>query len=241
MAFPILEEVTPTTDTSNGTGVVVNHPAVCNVGDLLVLGMVVDQNTTFAEDAALWSAPTSGNDSVPPSRYGVFRRVADGTEGGGTSAFTAGVSVEATAQILRYRAGTWEGTLAGGFAIAASGSNTMDPPNLAPGWGAVDIAWITFSFDSNQLIATPAYTAPTNYAGMLSRINNEGGVGLPMQAVAFRDLNAASEDPGAWAGAGNWGLTIAIRPVADPSGQPFDLINGLYVPQINGIVNPFAR
>ena len=242
MAFPVVEEITGTTDTSNGTAVVVNYPATVNAGDLLILGMIVDQNTTFTEDGTDTFELTSGADGSPPARYAIFRKVADGSEGGGTVSFTAVSSVEATAQMYRIRVGTWEGTLAGGFAIAASASNTDDPPNLNPGWGALDILWIIYGFSSNYLMGSPSFAAPANYGNFAARENNESGAGLPGQCTARRELNASSENPAAWGGDvnPNWGITIAVRPAADV-GQPFDLINGLYVPRINGIVNPFVR
>lgn len=110
------------------------------------------------------------------------------------------------------------GTIANGTAAAA------DPGSLNPtGWDAEDTLWIAVDANGETAI-TGTWTAVgagtlTNYGNLAnSNTTDSSIVGQTEIAVAFRQLNAASEDRGAvsthdLSNARNSALLIAVRPI----------------------------
>lgn len=244
MAFPQVTSQTGGNDTTAASSVDVAMPASgIAAGDLVVIWLCIDENTTFGTIPAKLSFLRQGSDSAPTARVGLFAFIADGTENGTTINIPTSVNVEASVIVVVMSAASWFGGSQAEFTVtnvesAISASNTNNPPNLAASWGAEDNLWIIFSADDNTLDGNN--TAPTNYTNYGQVKNVEGGVMNPAVCVARRELNAASEDPGAWGGAGwgNWGCTVVVRPAAAAGGQPFDLRGSSVIPRI---LNPFVR
>lgn len=108
------------------------------------------------------------------------------------------------------------GTIANGTAAAA------DPGSLNPaGWDAEDTLWISV-VASGMTNATGSWTgtgttAPTNYTDRVDTNRaDDSTIGRVEGAVSFRQVNAASEDPGTagvdTSNARNSALLIAVRP-----------------------------
>jgi hypothetical protein len=106
------------------------------------------------------------------------------------------------------------GTIANGTAAAA------DPGSLNPtNWDIEDTLWIAVGA-SGETATTGSYTgiasAPTNYTNYADTGISADVVGGVEGAVGFRQLAAASEDPGAFSvdvsNARNSALLIAVRP-----------------------------
>jgi len=94
--------------------------------------------------------------------------------------------------------------------FATSGTGSGDPPSYTPSYGQLDTLWIA----AESYAGSTAATLPTNYAGLVNPLN---GLGLSV-AVGTRQLNAASENPGAFGGgSGTWfAVTFAVPPVPPP-------------------------
>lgn len=115
------------------------------------------------------------------------------------------------------------GTIANGTGSAA------DPGSFTPsGWAAEDTLWVALAA-SGMTSGTGSWTAtgttaPSNYTDRVdSNTTDSSTVGQTEGAVAFRQLNAASEDIGTagvdTSNARNSALVIAVRPaVENPTG-----------------------
>lgn len=89
-------------------------------------------------------------------------------------------------------------------------STAPDSGSLAPGVGADDFTWLTFMACDGRA----AYSAvPSGYT-LIANANGDNNDNNTV-AVAYRQANASSEDPGAWtiSGSRNWAaITGGIRP-----------------------------
>jgi hypothetical protein len=111
------------------------------------------------------------------------------------------------------------GTIADGTTAAA------DPGSFAPSWGADDTLWISVVASgmtaSGGTWTATGTTAPASYTDRVDTNRaDDSTVGRVEGAVAFQQLNAASEDPGTAgvdvSNARNSALVIAVRPVPPP-------------------------
>lgn len=197
------------------------------LGDLLIaICIEYDGNSTNAEFSA-WGASFTelvvGGDNAGTTTMaiGVASKWSDGTETGTFTVTTADTSTNDAAFFLLAIPGAHATTPpeAGGFATSAAA-----PPAVAaalnPGaWDAEDTLWIAVG-GSGELNTTGSYTgittAPTNYIDYAETGISADIAGGVEGAVAFRQLNAASEAPGAWTGdtsnARGSALVIAVRP-----------------------------
>jgi hypothetical protein len=144
--------------------------------------------------------------------FGAFLKVSDGTEDGTSIAFTTSAAVTGVLYWGRIAAGTWGGTTADvvfSAHVEVEAAN-VNPPNLVSGFGAVDTTWgvVYTSEDSDFGSVTP----PTNYTSAGASTIADGTEDAVLH-IATRDLNAASEDPGAWTAASEklQAFTFAIK------------------------------
>ena len=98
--------------------------------------------------------------------------------------------------------------------VVSANTAAMNPPNLAPGLGSLNFLWIALATCERN---RTSWSYPTNYS--LNQGNFGGGVGLTNTFAhlgwAMRELNASSEDPGAFSVAeaeDSMSWTIAIPP-----------------------------
>jgi len=210
MAFPGVAE-TATQSFSTGTSHVTTLFSTIDPNDLLIIGFLLNNNTTFTTPAN-WVSEATQNSSSPTSRFQVFSKVAVGNEDGTSVDFVTAVSVGARVVKLRISAATWFAA-ASGITAAMGTFGSGDPPNLAPGWGALDILWIIFSASDNA--GNPFGTPPANYINGFSSSGAQGRI-----ESHRRELNASSENPAAWTGAEakpDFICTMAIRPASGGS------------------------
>ncbi len=213
MAFPA---VAATNTSFNGalTSHTLALPTGIASGDLLIAFFsAADAGSAITWPSGwtqLYSVLQSVNDVV---RMSAAYRVAAGTEGASITVTTA--LAERSAH-NSYRITGQQGTP---VAATAAGDDTAaaNPPNLAPSWGAADTLWLAAYGCSEP--ANPT-APPTNYTDNIN-INTGGTTGSHGNtASARRQLNAASEDPGAFTHATGGGIdwvaaTIAVQPVAE--------------------------
>lgn len=214
MAFPVREGTVVVSETTPAdTDHVVDLPAGIQVGELLWILVTVDSNPTITPPTGWWSRGGGGTGF----QGRLFGRIADGTEGT-TATFTTDSSV-----ISVHLAGRMSGQVAGMTDWpdrAQSGNNnstTHDPPLLTPAPGAKDYLWFAIAWwDGSETVSSFS----TNYEDYSGAAGGEDTTSLasPLNCgICFRNLNAASEDPGVItlsASENGRAMTIAVEPAA---------------------------
>ena len=240
MAFPTIPTVAAgrvlsvlSTDTSGGT---VTSPSLSsltkNSGDLLIaICIVYDGNSTNAEFSSWGGGFTEFVDQATTTTMGIGAayKWSTGSETGTFTVAVAGGAADSDAAFLLLSIpGAHATTPPEGGTIADGTSAAADPGSFNPaGWGAEDTLWIAVG-GSGENSTTGSYTgvasAPTSYTSYADSGISADAVGGVEGAVAFRQLNAASEDVGAFSvdvsNARNSALIIAVRPIASQTATP---------------------
>lgn len=241
MAFPTIPTVAGgrilsvlATTTAGGT---VTSPDLSsltkNAGDLLIaICIVYDGNSTNAEFSSWGGSFTEFVDQATTATMGIgcAYKWSDGTETGTFTVAVAGGAAGSDAVFfLLSIEGAHASTPPEGGTIANGTAAAADPGSLNPaGWGTEDTLWIAVA-GSGETGTTGSFTglaaAPTNYSGYADSGITADVVGGVEGAVAFRQLNAASEDVGGFSvdlsNARNSALLLAIRPA--PGATPVNL------------------
>jgi hypothetical protein len=186
-------------------------PATITAGSTLVAILTTCATRTitapagwnFVPDAYLHEGGTTG------STY-VYKKTADGTEGGTTVSWTANSSVK-TAFAL-YEFDVTEGE------VAVLGVQTYDPPSLTPPAGLRE--YILIAHASHYATGYATFSAPpSGYGGLISARTNaasSGSTGDRTTGSAHRVATVTSEDPGMFTYSGTpdpalrAALTIAV-------------------------------
>lgn len=233
MAFPTI----PTVAAGRVLSVLATNPAgthtspnlsslTKNAGDLLIaICIIYDGNSTNAEFSAWGGGFTEFEDEATTTTMaiGCAWKISDGTETGTFTVTTADTSANDSAFFLLSIPGAHASTAPEADGTFATGTSAAaDPASLSPSWGAEDTLWIAVG-GSGETGTGGAYTgiasAPTNYTDYAESGESADAVGAVEGAVAFRQLNAASEDVGPFSvdvsSARNAALVIAVRPAAE--------------------------
>lgn len=200
-------------------------------GDLLIAICVQYGAATAGNQYSSWGASFSESldDSLSSgtgvAALGIAYKIASGSESG-TFTVTSANSFKSVQFLMRIPAGTWHGTTipevqaATRATGAAADSGAFNPSN----WAIEDTLWISVAgqTETSTTGSPPIISAaPSNYSGELIVARVADAVGDITAAVAFRQLNADSDDVGLWTGSnfnrGNGIATvIAVRPAAPP-------------------------
>jgi hypothetical protein len=162
-------------------------PAGVNVGELLLVTFTCDGAPTLTiTTGSGWNVigPTAQGSNVTGA---IYWKIADGTD-----ALTIGTSTsqDSSHRCRRYNTTSNTATTVTGTSTTAAATPNGNAPAHTPPGGADDYLWVvTYHGDGT----TPS-AAPTNYTD-LSTAFNSGGRSV---SYAERELNASSEDPGAW-------------------------------------------
>jgi hypothetical protein len=219
MSFPTVLAVNGGNATVDATSVTINLPDGSNTANRLILLFFTSDGSG---ESFTW--PTGFTEILVEGGTGFTNGVAyqftTGSEGyastGATTTLTI-TSVEQSAHTTYLLSGVNTAT-APEAATATTGTSTApNSGSLNPaGWGTEDTLWFTFASANGLSSTTPRFSAyPTNYTSGRSDIS-AGGNGV-VQGVARRELNAASEDPGAFTldTSAAWrASTIGVRPSA---------------------------
>lgn len=213
-------------DTSGGT---VTSPSLSsltkNAGDLLIaICIVYDGNSTNAEFSSWGGSFTEFVDQATTATMGIgcAYKFSTGSETGTfTVAVAGGAAGSDAAFFLLSIPGAHASTPPEGGTIANGTTTAANPGSFAPSWGAEDTLWIAVGA-SGETSTTGSYTgiasAPANYSNYAESGISADAVGGVEGAVAFRRLNAASEDVGAFSldvsNARSSALTLAVRQAA---------------------------
>ena len=212
--FPTIQSVTSTSFPTDSTTHNVQMPATVNAGDLLIVffadhgtpGMNYPSGWTFFFGWSSWGG--TGN------KFWMFAKRASGTEGGTTVNFQTSAAVKAAAQVYRITGWRDSGTITNDieYANAGAASTSPNPSSLNPThWDVENTLWIaSYGADGDN----DATAFPANYAGGTYTESDHSATSTSMGS-AWRNLAAASEDPGSFtiAASAFWIASIvAVRP-----------------------------
>lgn len=194
--FPIVQS-TSNDLTVSGPGV---HtlPSGIQAGDLMLFFIKMNSTSNYSLPVG-W---TSSFNVVPSSstiRMGMSYKIAVGGET--TLSVSTSPSSVTSQYAIMYRITNYQATPQSATTTATSGTS-IDPPNLIPAWGAADTLWIAIG---TATVTNGITGVPAGYSNAIS--NNI--------KTSQRNLNAASENPGAYTGPTSvaWAAaTVAIRP-----------------------------
>jgi hypothetical protein len=227
MAFANVAGRQPSSEDSNKTSHTVLLPGSIAAGDLLIAVFTYSVTANTITWPGGWTAiPNGAKEETGGSSQGIATayRQADGSEGGSITVGTSGTCRSASV-VLRITDHENPATQAPEAASTNGLNGPANPPSLTITGGPKDILWIACGGNSHSSIYT---TAPANYSNLQQDQGDGGGTAGAYSNVgtAERQLNASTEDPGAFAGSdavSEWcGVTIAIHPSsgAPPAGQP---------------------
>jgi len=194
-----------------------------NAGDLLIAIVITyDGNSTNAEFSSWGGGFTEFGDFATTTTMGIgcAYKWSDGTETGTFTVTSADTSANDSAFFLLSIPGAHATTPpeAGGYASGTAAA--ADPAAFDPaGWAAEDTLWIAVG-GSGETSTTGSFTglasAPANYTDYADTGISADVVGGVEGAVAFRQLNASSENVGTFSvdvsNARNAAAVIAVRP-----------------------------
>jgi hypothetical protein len=217
MAFPVVEATNNNHSDSASTSHTVNLPASISAGDLLVVFFGHKDTAGGATFPAGWTKKTPERTQTGSvACMALAWRWADGTEGATITVTTANNSRNASVSYRISGAINPSTQVPEENGHGEANTNSPNPPSLAPTGGAKDYLWLTAYASSH---GRTLISAPTNYTNAVGAGSNSGtgtNVGL---GTARRNLNASSEDPGAWSVNGTAieetvSMTVAIHPAA---------------------------
>lgn len=238
MAFPTIPtaptRILATLDTTGGSPKTFPNLSSLtkSAGDLL-LALIVeyDGNSTDAEFSS-WGGgftETADRAGTTTMAIGLAHKWSTGSESGTFTVATADTSANDSVTILMSIPGAHASTPPEVSTMSVGTNAAPDPPALTPSWGADDTLWIAVG--ANGETATGgAYggvtASPTNYGSDFESGITADVVGGVDVLVGFRQLNATSDDPGAFtADATNVrsaSVLIAVRPV--PPNTPVEAL-----------------
>ncbi len=200
---------------ASATSRTVDLPAGVAAGDLIIAFIAKDKGST-ANWPSPWVEIVEASNSIEASLF-VAYLIASGGETSVTVTDASGPGDRSHHIAIRIPAASWHGTTPPEAVAAITGnSNAPNSGSLTPSWGAADTLWIsTFAvvdFDTNSVTSYP-----TNYTdNNLSYGPTGSSAGI---AIASRELNAATDDPGQFtlSGGNYWvAATVAVRPACGP-------------------------
>lgn len=223
MAFPVIASSSPTSDT-DGSTTVVNMPPGIVAGNLLLVLAAHNNNNLLA--AAGWTS-LALQANGPNVSLAIYAKIA---VGGDTCTLTD--SGDDTAALALRVIGHNVLNVATDIVIGttATGSSTNpNPPTSNPGI-ARDHLWIEL-FASEDDDNAGTYWS-TNYTGV-AQVESAQSTTSCMVSVAFRNLNAASENPGSMtmSGSNPWlAQTLAIPPAIPAALEALVSADGIVSP-----------
>ncbi len=207
MAFSVVAATNTSVDI-NGEPTVISLPSGIVAGNLLIVWMMSDGFETISD----WDGFTElfvDYDDTSQSLWAAYK-FATGSEG---STISVGISSAERTAHQSFRITGAHATTPPEVATGTDGSTEFpDPPSLTPSWGAEDTLWMVGLGIDTGAATVDSY--PTSYTNGV-RINEGTGSGGANLAVARRENNTATEDPGTFDLSGVEGTvinTLAIRP-----------------------------
>jgi len=217
--FPVVHRMSGANSGGNVTTSSVDVAALVgtpDAGDLVIISIVKDGTGAFTWPATPAftqvanfpiTADSGSAQAVLDSRYRIW-------QSGDSTTVSITHANESTAwEVVRIAAGTFDAGTAPAAATTAPGASTdPNPPNLDPaGWATEKTLWLAVAGNDGNVGIT---AGPSGYFYFRNdRVEAATGAGI---AIAWKESEAASEDPGVFTmNSEQWGSgTIAIRPAA---------------------------
>ena len=180
-------------------------PASISAGDLLIIIFGTRSNVTTT--LAGWT-------EVGDSTYvHIYAKVAEGSD-----TATIQTSGNSRSAHVSYRLTGAEGASGVSATIGSQTGPSLNPnpPSHTAAWSQDDTLWIAVSVSDNDGDSSTYTGIPTNYTNGVHKDNNNGAVSTHV-GTARRELNATSDDPGAFTISVTkvyTGATIAIKPAS---------------------------
>jgi len=211
MTFPVVAATNHSVTASASTSHTVNLPADIVAGNLLLIFFSCNSTptVTFPEG---WTEIFEEASSTY-NTLAIAWRKADGEEGASITVETS-IAQQAAHISFRITGAADPTTRAPEVSAEAEGTGTApDPASLTPTSGAKDYLWIAVEGNDDDDAIT-GY--PTSYDDNQETYVSASGAGTCGIAIATRDLNASSADPGAFtlAATEEWvAATVAVHPI----------------------------
>jgi len=201
MAFPVIEGSTTGSQADTvGTNVTVSFSGTAVAGELLLVWIHTDKNRAHGWPGS-WVEEYEQD--LSPSGSGVSALGTLTAVGGETSIVVNRGGDDDEVVWASWRISGWN---AFEFANSSGVSDpSPDPPSLTPTWGAKDTLWIAMCGNDNDAVTA----GPASYSSFTAVSESDANMGF-----AYRELNAATEDPGAFTISGDeWNaMTFAVEP-----------------------------
>lgn len=236
MAFPVVEGTAETAVSTAGTSHAITLPAsIASTDGVLIL-------TDIGSTAATFNALTDWSEIVDENvANGIKVLWFTGTGTPSNPTFTSSASTRSAS--IAYRISGVSRSLAPQLSTVATGTSTApNATTCTPTGGAKDYLWITFfgmageqADDDTLVTGTPA-----NYSNTLQKTCGVAGTNLGgMIGAAQRQLNAASEDAGAFTTVDNaaWrAYTLAVHPNPNATVTPASIaaVTAIDAPTVTG-------
>ncbi len=194
-------------------------PTVIEADDLIVVLHRSATSTAGHGYPGGWTELFDDNSDGSDDRTSCAWKKADGSEGN-TSITITQDNVKYASIVMVFRAAADPATAPPQFATLVTGtSTTPNPGSITPSWGSQKYLMVWAGGWEGEQTSPPA-NEPTNYTSRLgSNSGTAGAITTNVRvAVAFRWIEASSEDPPSWtiSVSDDWtATTIAIRPLTD--------------------------
>lgn len=212
-------------------------PATTVSGELLLVFAAWDQSRTVTTPSGWTSVVQSSTSTL---RAGLFAKISDGSEGGGTVTFSFSGNTKPAFQTWRIQG--WSGSLSdveAGTASTNSGSN-CNPPSVTSSGGSADnlfIAWASIGLSTSS---PNSGSTITNYTD--ERAATSAGTGNRNTMYTWRRaLTSASDDPGTCSSFGASFTSIANTVVVRPSTLHIVGLSGSWVAPVGGLSYVFEK
>lgn len=217
MAFPVPGTIVTSEQITDSTTHVISLPVSPPIGDKVQICFGIDGNPTrdWATTHSDWdevdSITGAGGTNISAD---VFEREVTALNQSDTSITITSGNAQISHAFAYPVSGADAATVSEGANSGVVSTATPDPPSLNPvGWDVEDTLWLCFLVIKRD--AAAINSQPANF-GAFTELDSGGLNGLT-SAVCFRELAAASEDPGTWSitpTRQTIAPTVAIRPAA---------------------------
>lgn len=214
-AFPSVTSVTNSGSNPSQSSLSVSVPAV-STGDRLLAFFIMAGGQGGGAAPAGWTRIYDDNQYVS-----VYEKIASTNENAGNVTFTQDTSSGWAAQVYLISGSHPSDASQVSSVTSVANGSSIDPPSFSPTGGAKDWLWVAIDLHGHLFGTTRTISSyPTNYTSTTPS-NQTGGISQQLAGSAYRQLNTATEDPGAFTLSGaiqtGRGFTIAVPPPSSPT------------------------
>jgi len=143
----LIETTASVLNTASTTLPVAMPPSVA-AGDLLLMYIAVNGTASFTTPSG-WTLVNSRVAGASVLRTNLFRRIADGSEGGTTVNVTISNASRAAMLVHRIESSQYDHAIPPQIAAVDVASGVPNPPSLTPTWGPANNLWIAYGASAN--------------------------------------------------------------------------------------------